>query len=190
MAFDIEHLAICQHSPVMVTSLGIECGKVVLDDGHLVMLLPKAALPDSERPLQDWFRFGDPVLRKQQGTKDGEVAGGASRRRSFDPRTQLQPLADMLFTFIEPPFRMGQSSKIVKQVSHPRIMWIERLLAQAESPFIGCGSLPEAASVFEHDAQTVERCSEQHRIGGLDSFCELHRSPDVLFRLGKMPEEA
>jgi hypothetical protein len=64
IAFDQEHPAIRKRSPVSVALLGVERCKVVLDDRDLVMLLPKAVLPDSQRLPQDRFGFGDPVLRK------------------------------------------------------------------------------------------------------------------------------
>ena len=58
----------------------------------------------------------------------------------------------MSFTFNDPPFRMCKSGKIVQQVGYPRIVWTQRLLAQVESPRVGCGSIAESARVFEHDA--------------------------------------
>ena len=69
MAFDVEHLAIRQSGPVMVASFGVERCKVVLNDRNLVMLLSEAALPDSQRLLQDWFSFGDPVLASSKGPR-------------------------------------------------------------------------------------------------------------------------
>ena len=128
------------------------------------------------------------MLREEQGAKDGEVTCGASGGRSFSSPAQLQPSADMSLTFNDPPFRMCKSGKIVQQVGHLRIIATQRPLAQLESPPVDCGSIAKSARVLEHDAQTVDRCSEQHRIARLDFFRELNRSPVMLFRFAKTPE--
>jgi hypothetical protein len=73
-------LAIPQSGPVVVTSFGAERCKVLLDDRNLVMLLPKAVLPDRQRLRQNQFGVGDPVW-----SSEALACGNLLRELGGDP---------------------------------------------------------------------------------------------------------